>query len=315
VFRAVDLTTGREIWATHVRPDPTKKYYFHGDALVTAGAIVVGADEEGAGGQSNIHAFDRATGQQKWKYAAGGRVLGAIAGLDSKVFAAVGSTQVVSLDLSSGQLQWTHPSGGSAWNGPAAAANRVFTGDSDGSLFSLSADTGRVEWRVALGAPVTTSVTLHGTDVYVGTGDGVLHRVDSAKGAIRSSRKVDEALRPASAPVIAGDSVVALLTDRAADYRAMVSLDLGLDRIRWRQDASTPWSTSRVLRWRDTVIVGTPTGEIAAYCRGDGSPAWSHVVPGRVRVAGASGEILYIGTVEGTLHAVRPPVVCPAKSR
>jgi len=315
VFRAVDPSTGRERWATDVRPDPTKKYYFHGDPLVIGDTIVVGADEEGADGRNNIHAFDSATGRQKWKYVAGGKVLGAIAGLDRMIFAVVSKTGIVALDLNTGEHRWTRPLNASAWNGPAADANRVFTGDGDGNLYALNADTGSVAWRVALGAPVTTSPTLYAGHVYVGTGDGVVHRVDSAKGAIVSSRKVDETLRPASAPVIAGDSVLTLLADDAVGYRVLVLLDQRLDRIGWRQDASSPWSTSRAFHWRDTVVVGTPKGEVAAYCTVDGSPAWSHTVPGRVRAVGGSGDILYIGTVEGTLYAVRPPVVCKPKSK
>jgi outer membrane protein assembly factor BamB len=67
-----------------------------------------------------------------------------------------------------------------------------------------------------------------------------------------------------------------LLADQGANYRALVSVDPALRRVTWRRGAPDRWTTSRVFATGKTVILGTPSGEVTAYCAADGSPAWSH---------------------------------------
>jgi outer membrane protein assembly factor BamB len=72
------------------------------------------------------------------------------------------------------------------------------------------------------------------------------------------------------------DAVLVLLADKEANYRALVSLDPTLTRVRWRQAAPDRWTTSRVFATSRIVVVGSPSGEVTAYCVGDGSLAWSY---------------------------------------
>ena len=278
-------------------------YFFHGDPLITADVVVVGAD----GANGNVHAFDRSTGKQRWKYAAGRGVSAAISGLGRHAYAASLEGQLLCFDVDSGALRWTFPLKLPGWEGPATAADRVFAGAADGSLSALNAETGREEWRVNIGVPITTSVSASATDLYVGAADGAVYRVESRSGAVLSSRKLDVNLKPRGSLVRTGDSLLVLLIDEAAKYRALVSVDRALDRVHWRLNASNSWSTSRVFLWGDMVVLGTPSGEVVAYCRDDGVKAWSCTVSGTIRVIGGSEDTLYVGTTEGTLSAVRFP--------
>lgn len=293
-------------WAAHVGPD-SGKYFFHGDPLITEDLIVVGAD----GTQGNVHAFDRVDGRQRWTYAAGRGVAATISALGRKAYAVSAEGQLLCLDLDTGELRWTFPLKGSPWEGPAVAAHRVFAGSSDGFLYALDAETGRIEWQVNLGAPITTSVGSGVPDLYAGTADGIMYRVDARNGAVLSSRKLDANLLPGGSPVLMGDALFVLLQDKGADYRAVISLDLSLDGVRWRQTASNRWSTAgRLFAWGNMVVLGTPSGEVVAYCAADGTMAWSHTVGGTIRSIGGSEDTLYIGTVEGILYAVRPLISC-----
>jgi outer membrane protein assembly factor BamB len=310
VFRALDRRTGQVRWATKVGPD-SEKYFFHGDPLASADLVVVGADGAQAG---NVHAFDRSTGRQRWTYAAGRGVMGAIAAVGRKAYAIGSDGRLLSLDLDKGGLRWTFPLKGSTWESPAVAGSRVYAGSNDGTLYALNADTGRVEWQTPLGARVTTTVGVATPDLYVGTADGTMHRVDMRAGGVLSSNKVHASLKPGGSPVRIGDSLLVLLADEGADYRELVSLDLSLERVRWRQAPSKSWSTARrFFPWRQMVVVGTASGDVVGYCAADGTKAWSQTLGGTIRAIGGAEDTLYVGTVEGSLHAVRPAASCDTK--
>jgi outer membrane protein assembly factor BamB len=310
IFRALELNTGRVRWETKVGPG-TAQYFFHGDPLVAGDTIVVGADATSGG---NVHAFNRTTGQELWRHAAGRGVTGPIAGLNRRAYAAQSSESLLlSLDIDSGEVRWTAPIKIPGYGGPAAANNRVFAGDVSGSLYALNADTGKEEWKVRLAAPVSTSVTAPANALYVGTADGSVVRVDPEQGQVLSSLKVDDTLQPGGVPVVSGENVLVLLVDKSADYRALVSLDRNVTRVRWRVNAEKNWLTSRAFVWGDVVVLGTPSGEISAYCTGNGGKVWSRAIKGRVRSVGGAEDTLLVGTPSGDLYAFKAPSSCSNK--
>jgi outer membrane protein assembly factor BamB len=312
IVRALEFRTGRVRWETKVSPD-SDQYFFHGDPLIAGGVIVAGADRPTG---ASIHALDRLTGKELWKHPAGRGVNGPIAGSGGRVYAARYEGQLLSLDIGSGDVRWAVDLKVSGMEGPAADGRQVFAGAVDGVLHGLNADTGREEWRVNLGAPVSTTVTVSAGDVgdlYVGTADGEIHRVDANRGRVLGSRKLDPMLKPASVPVRTADSVLVLLVDQSADYRAVVSLDPALDDVRWRVAADKSWSTSRIFVWGDVVVLGTAAGNVDAYCAKTGVPAWSRSIKGRVRSVGGAEDILLVGTPNGDLYAMRAPRSCDAK--
>lgn len=153
-----------------------------------------------------------------------------------------------------------------------------------------------------------TSYFFHGDP----SSEGTIARVDGRTGAIVSTAKPDATLIPRSVPRVSGDSVLVLLTDAGADYRVLVSLDRTLAAVRWRQSAPKNWSTSRAFVWQHSVLVGTPTGEVTAYCLKDGSRGWSQAIGGYIRAIGGVDDWLYVGTSNGHLSALRASSGCPA---
>ena len=302
----MELRTGRVRWETKVSPDPAQ-YFFHGDVLIANDVIVAGADRASG---ANVHAFDRLTGKELWKHAAGRGVNGPVAGSNGRAFATTLDRQLLSFAVNTGAVRWNRTVNAPGWEGPGVAGDRVVVGTSDGSVHALSAATGGEEWRVNIGAPVTTSVLVAADDAYVGTRDGSFHRVDIHRGAVLETRKLDAELIPRSVPVRTGDSVLVLLTDQGAEYRALVSVNAPLDRVRWRVAAKPAWSTSRAFVWGDVVVVGTNSGDVTAYCVDSGALAWSRTVKGPVRSIGGAEDILLVGTRTGTLYALRAPRSC-----
>jgi eukaryotic-like serine/threonine-protein kinase len=311
VFRRLDTTTGDVRWETKVGGNASK-YFFHGDVLVLDDRIIASADvDKAAGIEAGVHAFDRQSGRELWTYRAGRGVLGAVVGIGRRAFAYSATGDLLSLDVDSGKLAWSYPLKAPAWESPGVAGSRVVGGSADGTVYAFNADTGRIEWQQKLSAAIATSIRASESSVFVGTSDGVIHRLALASGEALSFLKLDSTLKPISAPLVTENAVLVLLADEGADYRAMVAVDPALGRVIWRRAAPTRWTTSRVFVGASTTVVGDPTGEVSAFCVGDGSPAWSHKVPiAPVRSIGGTAEALYVGTPQGTLYAILPPKAC-----
>ena len=311
MFRQLDGKTGKVRWETNVRGN-APKYFFHGDVFIAPDRIVASADVDAASGaEAGLHAFERSSGRELWKYPAGRGVFGAVIGTDKRVFVYTSSGELVALSLESGKREWSYDPKADAWESPAVIRQRVFAGSGDGSLVALDSDTGRIAWQRKLGDAISTSVRATDSTVYAGTSDGTMHRVAASSGALLSSLKLDETLKPATAPLIRRDAVLVLLSDRGADYRALVSLDPALKQINWRRQAPDRWATTRVFATPKTVVLGTPSGEVTAYCVADGAPAWSHKLSSApIRSIGGTEETLFVGTPQGTLYAIRPPRSC-----
>lgn len=302
-------------WETNVRGKATGRYNFHGDVFVAPDRIIATADvAPDPPAEAGVHAFDIGSGRQLWTQLMGRGIAGAVTGTAKRVFVYTIPGDLVALDLSSGKQSWTLPAKASGWESPGALDSRVFAGSADGSVYALNSDTGRVEWQQKLVAPVSTSIRVGGAAVYAGTTDGSVHRLDAASGRVLSSVKVDEVLQPASAPLVTSKAVLVLLVDREANYRALVSIDPEAARVNWRLAAPDRWSTSRVFVSRQTIVLGTPTGDVTAYCLADGTQAWSHkLAAAPIRSIGGSDDgMLFVGTVPGALYAVKAPDSCSA---
>jgi outer membrane protein assembly factor BamB len=306
IVRTLDLRTGRVRWETKVSPDSTQ-YFFHGDPYIAKDVIVAAADR--AAGAS-IHAFDRSTGKELWRHVAGRGVNGPLAGDGLQVYAGTLEGQLLGLAVASGAVRWSLPLKVPGFEGPATVRRRVVAGTVQGTLHSVNAQTGQEEWRRDLGSPVTTSPSVSTADVYVGTADGVLHRVAVDGGRVLGSQKLDPVLTPTGVPVRLTDSILILLNDTSANYRAVVSVNAALTRINWRLAADDRWSTSRVFAWGDLVVLGTPSGDAVAYCTDTGAKSWTRTVKGPVRAIGGSGDTLLVGTSKGGLSAFRAPRSC-----
>ena len=260
-------------------------------------------------GPAHIHAFDLETGRQRWAFPVGRGVLPAIVGSGGTAYAATTEHGVLALDVASGKVRWSARLSATGWERTALSGERIFTGASDGFLYALNARTGATEWRTSLGDAVSTTVTVLDDAVYAGTADGMFHRLDRHDGKVLAARKLDDKLRPRGSLAATRTSLLVLLTDEAADYRALVSVDAALNGVVWRQQPPDRWQTSRAHVWRNHIVLGTPTGEVLAYRVEDGAPAWSRTVRGRVRAIGSSSDTLYAGTTEGTLYALPAPEV------
>ena len=310
MFYSLDKTTGKVRWSYDTRKEGDQSQ-FHGAPLIAGGLIIVGTDGRDIGG---VYAFDMTTGNLRWKYLIRGGFSDSrgiqtdILRLASSAYAVALGDELICLDLKSGRANWTYQSGlrkeRSTWSqSPAVGAGRVFFGGLDGTVYALDARSGQVTWKRYLGAPVSTALTVWG-DLYLGTANSHIYRLNTETGQILADFKTE--MTPIDTPAVAGDSILFFL-NRGGGVGAgsvLICLDRCL-KLRWSQRAST-WSISRVYLWHGMVLVGNEDGSLVGYKLSDGSQQWSQKFKGMIRSIGQADDLVYVGTLDGTVYAYRP---------
>jgi outer membrane protein assembly factor BamB len=297
IFYAFDKDTGAIRWKYDTKPDQNTS--FHGNPIVTDDLVVLDADLP----KGHVYALERATGAVRWKFRADEGVSSDLIRHADTVFAVTSEDRLVAIDLKTGRLKWERFSGADRSDrsypaSPRIAGNVVLFGGRNGLLHALDADTGDVKWKRQLDGRISTSPMLIDGHVYVGSSMGRIYRLSPATGAIEYQFAL-----PGSAygnPTPVEDGIVVPVYENT-----LVKLDRDLTRIRW-QRSGRGWAF-RPLIWKGLIVIGNAAGDLWALNPTDGSASWSHHFKGIITSTGASGDVLYVGTQEGTVFAVRRP--------
>jgi outer membrane protein assembly factor BamB len=250
-----------------------------------------------------VYALERATGAVRWKFRADEGVPSDLIRHGDTVFAVTSEDRLVAIDLTTGQLKWERFSGAdrsdrSYPTSPRVAGNVVLFGGKNGLVQALDANTGDAKWTRQLDGRTSTPPTPIDGHVYVGSNQGRIYRLSPSTGAIEH-----EFTLPGSAygnPTPVENGIVVPVYENT-----LVSLDPELTRIRW-QRSGRGWAL-RPLGWKGLIVIGNAAGDLFGFNPRDGSPAWSHHFKGIITSTGASGDVLYVGTQEGMVFAVRQP--------
>jgi eukaryotic-like serine/threonine-protein kinase len=297
IFYAFDKNTGAIRWKFDTHADQNTS--FHGNPIVTDDLVVLDADLP----KGHVYALELATGAVRWKFRADEGVPSDLIRHGDTVFAVTSEDRHVALDLKTGRLKWERFSGADRSDrtypaSPRIAGNVVLFGGRNGLVQALDANTGDVKWTRQLNGRVSTPPTLIDGGVYVGSSKGSIYRLTPTTGVIEH-----ELVLPGSAygnPIPIANGIVVPVYENN-----LVSLDRELTRIRWQQ-SGRGWAF-RPLIWKGLIVLGNAAGDLFAFNPEDGSPAWSHHFKGIITSTGASGDILYVGTQEGMVFAVRRP--------
>jgi outer membrane protein assembly factor BamB len=301
LFRALDRRTGTLVWEHDTREE-NGPFEFHSDPLVSGSLIFVGSDLRSPGATAYVYAFERETGAVRWKTDVD---LGAATDLlefGRLVLAVTIGDELVAFDRETGERVWSFASGakredlGPLNSSPAILRERVFFGGFNGILYALDPRTGRVLWRRDLGSRVSAGVVAGEEGVYVGTLDGRMNLVNPENGEI-VTRIATEGI-PTGRLALAGKCVLGLLEERA-----LVCYARRLERVNWLRAGAKPWTSSRPYAFGNLAIVGDEDGTLSAFELTDGKIAWLETFGGTIRGVGGSRESLYVGTLQGAVHA------------
>ena len=324
---AVAAASGRTIWQ---QPTGEPGASTLGSSLVVAGRMVVAGDY-------NLVAFDRGTGQPRWRFApvvghAPGIFLGGEAG--GLIFAGSGAGRLHAVRTSTGEGVWSvavAPSSAATVFAPATDGVTVFAGytvfgsPATGGVVAVEARTGRLLWRTpfapaadpGLGTGVAGGPLLVDDVVVVTRGDGDIHGLDRRTGRLRWTLPSidvlppvvrppggidDPATSPDVRPLVRSGSL--LIAGSLKGH--VIAWDLRSQEERWRFfDRSLGSVVSGLSADADSVYVPFGAGRQVALWATTGRERWrtesgvSYFWP-----AVSDGRRLFMGG-RGGLHAVR----------
>jgi outer membrane protein assembly factor BamB len=300
-FYSLDRHQGREIWSYDASLDSNRPN-FHGNIVFAGDLVVVGTD---AGDRGFLYAFDRATGDLRWRQGAAGGFPSDLATRGSRAYAVTMGGEVRSFDLRTGEVQWVVPG---IENERLLKSAIVILGDRvvvslpSGSVFALEADSGQSAWKTQLPGRLNTPAVTIEDDLYVGDIEGRIHRLSAKDGRLIG---VFDAEPPVYGSLLsAGDCLLALWAENT-----LACLDPRDGSVRWSRRAPSTWSSFQPLIQGELVIVGGESGEIHAFRISDGSTAWTHHLEGEIKGLGAHEGVLYFGTSQGRVYALPFPEV------
>jgi FOG: WD40-like repeat len=173
---------GEQVWRADTEA-PSRG--IHGTPTVAGDTVYVGA-YDGA-----LYAFDRETGERRWRVRLGDAIGSSPAYRDGRVYIAVeyndpdGSLFAVDARSGEPERDWTrptdHPHSTCAL---APDADRIVVGSNDGGLYAWRLSDGEPAWAVQTGEDIKGPVAVYDGAAFVGSWNHDLYRVDLADGTV-----------------------------------------------------------------------------------------------------------------------------------
>ena len=298
-FYALDRETGFPLWTYNTAFDG-QSANFHGNLLLADGTIVVGTD---SGETGWLYAFDAESGDLLWSQKTPGGFPSDPARHESRALAVTMSGELRCVDLKSGETAWTHGGDGKSMLQSAVLIDgqRAVYSLPSGEITALNAADGRPIWQRKIDGKPNTAIARIGDSFYVGDVEGRIYRLSSRDGSVQATF---EAVGPVYGTLTpAGDCLVALW-----GMNTVGCVDPDLGSVKWSHQVESTWSSFHPLIWNNGVLVGTETGEIHAFDLKTGERFWSHQLEGEIKGLGSEGDVLYVGTLEGRVTALRVPL-------
>ena len=300
-FYAVDRQSGRVLW-THEVAAEKGHANFHGDSIFAGESIVT--DTDGVSPDAGyIWAFDRNTGDLRWNFHVPEGATTDLVQLGGAIFAGSSTGRLISIDAANGKLRWELPPTREALfytQAPIVDDSRILFSDPAGGIVAVNAASGAVVWQRAISSQTPLLIALAGRDLYAASqSTHEIYRVDAEGGVLKSTFALPAAPRWRLA---ATDSCV--LT--TLEDNSLLCLDRDLESVRWRQTLPAEISTKQPFTRADAVLVGTATGVLSAFRLADGKAEWSYTLGGRIVSVASSESVLYVGTRQGVVSAIRP---------
>lgn len=269
---AVDLFTARELW----NADQHGELY---GPILGDGAVFA------SDGASSIHAFEAATGRQRWRSTVpSAPSTGAAVVVDQTLFLRGTQENVYAMDTTTGNERWSIQVRLSDRAGGAlVAGNGLVFVSTESELIALDADSGDTRWTSQnVGARALRNDTLFA----VGGSDGVntLHALDPASGGEQWRVSLDQGF----AELAVNDESVFVSTSNYVDDTTegtLSALNAESGEELWTFESESPVSSPLIV---DGLVIGFlgsggfDVGELVALDVSTGEERWRLPTPGRV---------------------------------
>jgi len=262
--RAVDLSSGREVWS--YPPEADNKLTFYAPPAIGPDGIVV------IGGYNNeilalapndsfvniLWTFEEATD----------RIIGGPVIIDGMVLVPSADKNLYALDLESGEQIWSKPFAAqhALWSSPVVQEDRIYLASLDHHIYALDLESGREIWRANLSSAISDSPSLTEDLVLAGTLEGVLYALSASHGEIVWQFNAEGAIW--GAPVILdGKAFFADVSGTAYAIETASGKEL------WRMELPGSSSASPTIL-EDRIFFMSETGEVTALLVDNGNPIW-----------------------------------------
>lgn len=318
---AFNELTGDVLWRFDVADDGASQ--FHGNPLIVDSLIVFGTDE-GPMESGALYCLNRLTGKIAWK-SLGHSGVGSdpASDGDSLVYVVTRDDTLLAVSIVTGNPVWSFHTG---WrrmeeyeyssrveaprlvSSPVVIGNQVAIIGRDSTLYSLDRRTGRLFWSTRLGAPSTSLLTLYQGNLVLGLGDYTLTTLDIESGDIMRKDTLDYL---ATGGMALDDSLLVFLAAfEDLQPTEVAAFNLLKRELEWVTTVRDPdpdvyWYVPRIHKWRDEVILGSTNGKVVGCAEESGRWNWEHVLDGMIRGVGHSESLLFVGTFDGKLFALR----------
>lgn len=170
-FVALRAEDGTKVWEVQVATEGDG-----GTPTIAGGFVYAAAGLDALNDDARaLVALDRATGEQRWRYASPGHgTLYAPAVANGRAYAAAEDGTVVALDAASGAQLWSVNSGAPNDAPPSLVGSTLFVGDTAGHLFAFDTSNGSELWRARIAGVPYAAIVTHGL-VLLGTNVGALY--------------------------------------------------------------------------------------------------------------------------------------------
>lgn len=261
-------------------------------AAIVKNTVYIGCYDE------HLHAFDLATGKQKWMTKLG-PIKAPPSFYQDKIFVGDEDGMFYCVSAADGKKLWEFETNGEITGGANFTGAKVIFGSHDGTLYCLAIKDKTVIWKVKTEGPVNGSAVVANGQTFVAGCDSNLHIIDLVKGNALAKIELS-GQAAATAAVFGGKLYVGNMNSE------MQGIDLTKKDVQWSYapKRAQPFYSSAAVTDK-FVVAGSRDRFVHAIDRVKGNAAWSFQATGRVDSSPVIvGNRVYFGSTGGTLHVV-----------
>jgi outer membrane protein assembly factor BamB len=173
----LDARTGQQRWTAELKLNPWGGASVLGETVVVAGSSIGYYLGQLKGAKGDLTAFDRKTGELKWRKELPGGVVGGAALADGLAVVTCTDGKIRAYDLSNGERRWLYDAKAGCFAPSAIAGGTVYAADLNGTLHAVSLNAGNAVWKFDLATDpqvkspgaVYAGPMVHGGAVYIQT--------------------------------------------------------------------------------------------------------------------------------------------------
>ncbi len=248
-----------------------------------------------------LFALDAASGEERWRFAAGGPIGASPALYNGRLFFG-GGAFIFAVSAVTGAEEWSVRTGSTVLASPAVNLDALVVAGHDGGLYKMRPDTGAIDWRyqTVIGRNrIDSAPAFAGDAIVFGSADDYVHALRPLDGDVLWEFETEDDV--VAAPVVASNLVLAASRDNR-----LYAIDLATGDERWRFTTADDLDAAPAVdTGSGTVFLASRDAHIYALDLATGAERWRFETDFGVRASPAlAGDVLLVATAGGTVYGL-----------